>query len=175
MLLLRRTGRRIKGFFGSLRYHFVRFVQNVRFHFRLWRLGSSERYIRRAFSYLAQLDMDDWYKTNDGLRIKAAGVEVHIIDEKKSADPKHPTLLRVKKYEFVLFQDHNFDLVVHEWRDQTRPIAMEIGPAHETHWWEIFRSGCRVDNLKFLPYLTKLYGEGEPCLKSKRLPQVKTS
>lgn len=165
-LVVRRTARRVAGFLWSLWYGFLAPFHWLRYRTRLLRLGVSDAYIRQAFSFLVQLGIEDYVagKTegapNDlaGLRIvRAAGLELHV-QEHTIGVPAN-----VLVYEFVLFQDHTGQLVVHERRDAKRWVHTqwnEFSKCGMTTWWEVFRSGRYAENVRFVSYLKRLYGEG---------------
>lgn len=166
MLLVRRTARRIKGSFWGLVYGAIGIAKALRYRWQLLRLGVSESYIREAFSYLAQLNVSDRVAREKGVKlrlVRAMGLEVHVQEERLIFEAKACGESWGKVYEFVLFQDHNGQLVVHEWREETRVLDMgwnEFSRKHETHWWEVFRSGSFIHSTRFVEYLKKLYGTG---------------
>lgn len=167
-MLLRRIDRRLRGALWAVYYAVTGFFRRIFFRIRLLRLGASEAYIREAFSYLAQLNIDEFYCAQSGtvkLFVRACGLQVHIIETAMefSGDFTGVGASKHRLYEFVLFQDHNGQLVVHEWRDETRVEYQgwnEFGKSFTTHWWEVFRSGSKVMSLRFLPYIQQLYGDG---------------
>jgi hypothetical protein len=188
-LIIRRAARRLKGFLWSIWYGLIAPCFWLRYRLQLLRAGVSDKYIRRAFSYLVQLGIEDYVAgelaTADGaigLRIvRAAGLELHVVDEIPVFEvvasefvpgdqawivPKLPGDAPQKMrriYEFVLFQDHTGQLVVHERRDSKRWIQAswnEFSKGGMTDWWEVFRSGRRAESLRFVEYLKRLYGDG---------------
>jgi hypothetical protein len=165
VLLVRRAIRRIKGWFWSIVYAMVSAWKWVGYALTMRTLGASEQYIREAFSYLAQLDIDEFVDAGR-LKIKCWGNEVHIVHHiPVSVSPEshiQGDFLYVTplKYECVITENWNRQLIVHEWRDVQREVSLEYGSKHKTNWYEVFRSGRHVQNLTFVKYLRELYGEG---------------
>lgn len=165
-LVVRRTARRVRGFLWGLWYGFIAPFFWLRYRAQLFRLGVSDAYIRQAFSYLVQLGIENYVagKTEGGaneepgLRIvRAAGLELHVREESVGVPAN------VLIYEFVLFQDHTGQLVVHERRDAKRWVQAswnEFSKGGTTNWWEVFRSGRRAESVRFVEYLKRLYGKG---------------
>ena len=60
MPLLRSFGRRINGLYWDFIYMLRNIPKWIRFKYQIKKLGVSEKYIREAFSYLAQLDLKDF-------------------------------------------------------------------------------------------------------------------
>jgi hypothetical protein len=171
--------RRSKGVFWGAWYSLVYFLRSRLFALRLRWAGHSEGYIAEAFSYLVQLDMTEWMRSGN-LRVKGAGIELHVVEERPTIKVmvnknipedcvyllppmpgEEPQYTRL--YEFVMFQDHNGQLVVHEWREETRDIPMSekgLVTVHKTHWHEVYRSGKHFESLRFVKYLHILYGLG---------------
>lgn len=123
----------------------------MKYTFTLWKSGVTEKFIRRAFSEIAQLDLGEWVKISDnrhfdffGLEFKAWGNEVHI----KVEEPK---------YECVIKEGFNKEVYVDEWRSEKREVRLEYGIAHQTNWWEVFRTGKHATSLNFVEYLRAVY------------------
>ncbi len=145
---IRRTIRRSRGLFGAFCHYWVRLFHVITYRTKLWTMGCSDRYIREAFSYLVQLDNStyggEFWNVDEYLKFRGQGLELHVID---------------LEYEFVLFQDHDGELVVHEKRKEGRKVKIE-GLEFETKWHEVFRTNRRIESLTFVTYLSMLYGNG---------------
>lgn len=151
MLLVRRTVRRAKGLFWGFCHFWTNLWKTLDYRMRMHALGVSEKYIREAFNFMVELNIEN-YEADGMIIVRAAGMELHLKDHRNN-------------YEFVLFQDHNGQLVVHEWQKETRRLSFgwnEYSKHHDTHWFEVFRSNRLVASLRFIDCLKRLYGSGAP-------------
>lgn len=125
---------------------------------RLWKLSDS--YIREAFSYLCQLDTEDFVQAGPFL-FKGWGNELHIKYYRQPVDQLlTPDFKGSPFYECVIKEGIENRVYVDEWRAQVREVQLEFGYRHKSHWWEVYRSGRHVTSPTFVHYLKQLYGEG---------------
>lgn len=161
-MLLKRQLRRVKGYCWSFLYTLRLSWVYILYRCRLWREGESERYIREAFSYLVQLDLDDWHTVGlpEGYRLKftCLGDGIHLFYSEPS-----------RTYECVVFESRfttgRPQIVVHEWREREREVRLEWDSLHKTHWFEVFRSGKTCESVKFVTLMRFIYGKCPVALK----------
>lgn len=152
MLYLRRAVRRIKGWFWSLWYAITAPFLWARFRYQMRGTGLSERYVWKAFTYLAGLDMrDPMHADLDGrhLEIFGAGFYLELQD-------------RANGFHATLQQTAPRRLVIQLWRPTKRAVTID-GFKGDTHWWEVYRTGRRVDVdglTEVHNVLRELYGDG---------------
>lgn len=169
MLYLRRFGRRVKGWFLSLVVVVQGWFKSLRFAARMRNYGLDAHYIREAFNYLAELDLDELrevkgYKGAGRLLLYGCGNMVKIRQEILSAPADVPEAERTwnRLYELTIQDNWNGQIYAHEWRSTTRKVKLEYGSEVESHWWEIYRSGRTVEAQatgKMIYYLRMLYGD----------------
>jgi hypothetical protein len=142
-----------------VQYRIAAIIRRLKYRLRLWKLGVSEKYLSDAFSFLAQIDtFESWYEAQHPvvpwvqIRFTGCGNEVQI----KAVTNAHHQLSH-----YVIRQAADRTIRVEEWRESTRSQKMEIGPPHDTHWHEVFRSGSHIQNADWYSYLKILYGNGE--------------
>lgn len=133
----------------------------------MWRKSASEQYIREAFSYLTELDLDDFvFIPQLGVELKAWGNEVHIKVRRRkpvlssSDDGQHWLTDEDYSYQCVIKEGIGRCVYVDEWRAETRNVTLEFNSVHSTHWWNVYRTGCFIKSTRFIDHLKTLYGEG---------------
>lgn len=147
MLFLRRLQRRAKGHLNTLLNALLAVPSRIKFHYRLHRLGFTERYVFEAFSALAGLDMTDPLRTPKGVEVYGCGMYLEI------NDPTH-------ELRFTFQQTGRRTLVIHQWLKEERAVRMEYNSTHMTHWHEVYRTNRFCTNPTFITYLKELYGTG---------------
>lgn len=117
---------------------------------RMYRLGIDERFISEAFAALAELEVNEFMKVElFNFEFLGWGNTVHIRQERSN-------------YQFIMSQNAERQIYIQEWREATRKVMLEYGAQHETHWWEVYRSGRWIHSTSFVPFLEILYG-GPKC------------
>jgi len=149
VLLVRRTKRRIKGAVGAAIHFFSTIRKWLIFRCLCIIKGVPTKYLWRAFSYLASLDMDEPMVTGE-IGVYGCGYFVEIKDAVTGAH-------------FTIQQTGNGKLQAYEWREKKNAVGMEYGALVNTNWWEIYNTGKRIDVRgvnRLLSYLKMLYGTG---------------
>lgn len=150
--------RYLKAFTGTVTNLWLWFTYRL----TMWRLGISEEYIRTAFSALTEMDLDEFKKIEGrDIELKAWGNEVHIRRLGTHWAPG-AEIYQGKRgilYECVIKEGIRKDVYVDEWRKETREVTLEYGAKHQTHWWEVYRTGRWIRSTRFVDYLKILYGE----------------
>lgn len=136
-------------------------IVRLKYRWAMWRKAASEQYIREAFSYLTELDLDDFVLIPEhGIELKAWGNEVHI-------KVRNLSFANGYSYQCVIKEGIGRCVYVDEWRKKTREVILEFGSKHETHWWNVYRTGCFITSTRFIDYLKILYGGGPNVQKPK--------
>jgi hypothetical protein len=149
-VLFRRIVRRTKGLFWSLWYLLLAPFKWIKFKRMMREHGLSEKYLWRAFTYLASLDMNDPMHAGD-LEVYGCGMYLELKDSSRQF---HATIQQVRRRQ----------LVVQLWRPHKREVQLDLGVVSDTNWWEVYRSGRNVEPVELARVylvLKQLYGDGE--------------
>lgn len=182
MSSLRSFGRRLNGLYWDTVYFFANIPKWVRFKVKLRKLGVSEKYIREAFSYLAQLDLKDFvpagrlmfYGAGNFVHVKRPGWsiefipnpnihgnQVYLLPEVKGKfeSPTDAVKIANQGYEFTITDNDKGQIIVHRWAPDTVHINVQ-GYDFKNNWEEVYRTGRLVKDVAFVEYLKELYGDG---------------
>lgn len=145
------------------------FLSWLTYRVAMFRWGASDQYIREAFSYLACLDTaleSDSFLLAGNIEFSTCGSLVHLRVRSQSLNNENATFLRHEDYlyECIIKEGIGGVVYVDEWRPETRFVKLELGFQHETHWFEVYRSGKHIQNPTFVYYLRKLYGGGPDAI-----------
>lgn len=123
---------------------------NLAFLYMAWRQKIDHAYIRSAFHYLAQLDMEDRKQLSATLWLFARGNHVELAG---------------RNSRFTLNENIKGEIYIHEWRDKPEYVSQgDNNFTPKVQWREIYRSNKHVKNPEAVKnaifLIREVYGDG---------------